>query len=578
MSRAVPAIARTLTLLSRVELALRHADTAITIAEEALMLARQTHEVLTEGRALAAMGHAQFTLRETQAARASFQAALAVFTKSGFTRDARETLTALAELFRARREGGDLAVATAYFDSAAATIDNARRRTGDDEIAVSFADEQTDVFGGWARAWLGRRDEVGVSRGALAALGAVERGRAQSLLELLRHEPNARQARIANAGGDLAAEADSLLASVRATHGAALSYLHAADTLFAWFVAPDGSVELMPPVAISTKELHRLVWSARSSFGADDSRSAELNPDELSVELDSTSTRSVPADALKKLADLLLPSDFISRVPAGTPIVIVPHGSIALVPFAALTPGGSRDPKLSSATLSNARPQRRRTRPRKTNSGCGTRCGMHHRLRHCAPPFTGASPRAILVAHLGTDPEPVRVLAPDAPTGLAALIMQCLAKEPADRPASANNIVDALDVLMTAQQSDGSAGIRSTPQSAPPPIAVPDIVRRDTPRARRVWIAVTALLVVPVAGFVAWSAYTPAPSTKNRVAIASVTVSATESVLTDAAHAVSDVLAAAVSGIDGVEVVSRDQIVRAETNAANVSSAELARK
>ena len=45
------------------------------------------------------------------------------------------------------------------------------------------------------------------------------------------------------AGADLAAEADSLLSELRKTQTAALSYLHAGDTLFAWFVAPDGKVE-----------------------------------------------------------------------------------------------------------------------------------------------------------------------------------------------------------------------------------------------------------------------------------------------------------------------------------------------
>ena len=271
----------------------------------------------------------------------SYQSALAVFTRAGFTRDARETLAELADLYRERREPGDLALATAYFDSAAATIDNARRRTGHEENAVAFIEEQTDVFGGWARAWIGRRGEVGASRGALAALGAVERGRAQSLLELLQRDPTTSQSRVTRAGADLASEADSLLSGVRAVKGAALSYLHTADTLFTWFVAPDGRVELLTPVALSASELNRLVRSARRSFGADESRSAELNPDELTFEPDSTSLRSTPADDLKRLAGLLLPPDFDNRVPAGTPIVIVPHGSIALIPFAALeTRGG----------------------------------------------------------------------------------------------------------------------------------------------------------------------------------------------------------------------------------------------
>ena len=342
-SKAKPAVARTLALLAGVESGRKRPEAAQAFAQEALQLSRESKDVLTEGRSLAALGRAQFALGQSQSARTSYERGLKVLADAGFTRDARETLAELAELFRTRKEPGDLAVATAYFDSAAATVDNARRRTGDDENAVAFVEQQTDVFGGWARAWIGRHDEVGASRSALAALGAVERGRAQSLLELLQRDHVASQARVQRSGSDLAIEADSLLAGVRAAHGAALSYLHAGDTLFVWFVPPDGRVELLPPTPITEAELGRLVRSARRSFEADDARSIELNPDELGTVTDSVSAKSIPADDLKRLAELLLPADFAKRVSAGTPIVIVPHGAIALVPFAALETSGRRD-------------------------------------------------------------------------------------------------------------------------------------------------------------------------------------------------------------------------------------------
>lgn len=351
-SKAKPAIARTLALLSYAEILLARPDSARAFATEALTLAREAQDVLTEGRALAAIGRAQFALGQSSRARADYEAALAVFVNAGFKRDARETLAELAELFRVRGEIGDLAIATAYFDSAAATVDNARRRTGDDENAVAFAEQETDMFGAWSRAWLGRRNEVGASRGSLAALGAVERGRAQSLLDLLHGaSSNVQDAgQVVRAGADLAAEADSLLAPVRAVKGAALSYLHAGDTLFVWFAAPDGGVEVLPARAITAAELTRIVRSARTGFGADDARSGELNPDELRADLDSTSAKRSPADDLKRLAELLLPADLHKRVPAGTPIIIVPHGAIALVPFAALE-SGSRDSTMKSDAL-----------------------------------------------------------------------------------------------------------------------------------------------------------------------------------------------------------------------------------
>src|SRR5690348_17474561 len=53
-----------------------------------------------------------------------------------------------------------------------------------------------------------------------------------------------RSAAVPRIGGDLAAEADSLLDVVRKSHSAALSYLHAGDTLFIWLVASSGQVSL----------------------------------------------------------------------------------------------------------------------------------------------------------------------------------------------------------------------------------------------------------------------------------------------------------------------------------------------
>ena len=341
-SGARPAIAQTLTSLSHVEQRLGRPDSALVIAGEALMLARATQNRLTEGRALAALGRARFMLGQTDSARAEYERSLAVFRATGFTRDARETLAELAELFRLRRAPGDLERATMYFDSAATTFDNARRRTGDDELAVTFAEQQTDIYGGWARAWLGRRTDVGASRATLAALGAVERGRGQALLQLLAAPEAAARPVVGHAGTDLALEADSLLLTVHQKKSAALSYLQAGDTLFAWFVRPDGTVELLPPQAITSDELARLITSARRSFAADDARSSELDPDAVAAVGDSVASKRDPADDLRRLAALLLPEDLRVRVPAGTPIIVVPHGAIASVPFAALATGGNR--------------------------------------------------------------------------------------------------------------------------------------------------------------------------------------------------------------------------------------------
>lgn len=68
-------------------------------------------------------------------------------------------------------------------------------------------------------------------------------------------------------------------------------------------------------------------------------------------------------------------------------------------------------------------------------------------------PFAGLSARAMLLAHLTQEPAPLT--RPDMPPALATLVLECLAKDPAMRPASADAILDQLDLGLS--QADTSA-------------------------------------------------------------------------------------------------------------------------
>jgi len=68
-----------------------------------------------------------------------------------------------------------------------------------------------------------------------------------------------------------------------------------------------------------------------------------------------------------------------------------------------------------------------------------------------ASPFAGRSAQAMLAAHVMEAPAPLTEKRQDASAGLALLVMQCLAKEQADRPESAAAVLAALDG-MTAPQ------------------------------------------------------------------------------------------------------------------------------
>lgn len=63
------------------------------------------------------------------------------------------------------------------------------------------------------------------------------------------------------------------------------------------------------------------------------------------------------------------------------------------------------------------------------------------------------SVRAFITAHTREQPPPLRQIAPGVPDRIAALVMQCLAKLPAERPAAASEILTTLDASATARTS-----------------------------------------------------------------------------------------------------------------------------
>jgi serine/threonine protein kinase len=67
------------------------------------------------------------------------------------------------------------------------------------------------------------------------------------------------------------------------------------------------------------------------------------------------------------------------------------------------------------------------------------------------PPFAGRSAASLIRAHILNAPAPIATKRADAPQALVALIERCLEKDPNDRPSSAQEIIEVLDNLASAQ-------------------------------------------------------------------------------------------------------------------------------
>ncbi|HZI29806.1 MAG TPA: serine/threonine-protein kinase, partial [Gemmatimonadaceae bacterium] len=65
-----------------------------------------------------------------------------------------------------------------------------------------------------------------------------------------------------------------------------------------------------------------------------------------------------------------------------------------------------------------------------------------------SPTFAEQSPQATLAAQLTRNPEPLALRRPDVPEALSSLLMRCLAKEPASRPATAQVVRAELDEIV----------------------------------------------------------------------------------------------------------------------------------
>ncbi|MBT2502173.1 serine/threonine-protein kinase [Curtobacterium sp. ISL-83] len=144
-------------------------------------------------------------------------------------------------------------------------------------------------------------------------------------------------------------------------------------------------------------------------------------------------------------------------------------------------------------------------------------------------PFTGESQVAIAMAHINEQPP---ALPGDVPEPVAALVMSCIAKKPADRPATAANLARAAQALRRGDVAAATVAVPSIAQAGtvafnPPhaqgndaataligtqagaltgrPTTPASPLTDDEPKKRRAWIwwLVAAVVVLAIAGVIA---------------------------------------------------------------------------
>ena len=175
--------------------------------------------------------------------------------------------------------------------------------------------------------------------------------------------------------------------------------------------------------------------------------------------------------------------------------------------------------------------------------------------------FRGMSPHQMLAAHITEPVVPITHHRPAMPPALAELVMMCLAKNPADRPQSAADVLETLDAIGTPTGGLSAATASNTMRH---------VLRR--PRNRRVALGLAAALVLAVG----WIALRPRTSTAldaNRIAIAPFDVLGGPD-LALWREGLVDLLSRSLDGAGPLRTVSPTMVVRRWSGRAEVSSAQ----
>jgi serine/threonine protein kinase len=101
---------------------------------------------------------------------------------------------------------------------------------------------------------------------------------------------------------------------------------------------------------------------------------------------------------------------------------------------------------------------------------------LAYELLNGRSPYAATTPQRVLAAVLTQDPPPLINVRPDVPSQLSDIVMACLSKEPDDRPATARNLLNLLDLFSTSSGEIRTMDrriMRPTPASGTPAVTEP---------------------------------------------------------------------------------------------------------
>lgn len=187
---------------------------------------------------------------------------------------------------------------------------------------------------------------------------------------------------------------------------------------------------------------------------------------------------------------------------------------------------------------------------------------MTYELLTGAPPFGDRAPHALLMAHLTETPVPVSATRPEIPAVLAALVMQCLEKDPDDRPQSAEALLQQLQQV--------SAGALPTASPASTHTTTRDLKSAGARGLR--WAAGAVAVLAAVAGGIWWQK-TQSTAVTDDAMLAVMPFTVRDVPLQPWREGLVDVLSRSLDGVSALRIASPSASIAQSTGRADAESA-----